>query len=61
MPFYNTRGVMQEDITSADVHYACYVMAQGWTISTHVHSIACRDWLYSVFLFYFNGWSDTAL
>ena len=35
----DARGVVQEGITSADVHDACYVMAQGWTISAHVHFI----------------------
>ena len=34
-----TRGVVQEGITSADVHYACYVMTQSWTISAHAHFI----------------------
>ena len=35
----DARGVVQEGITSADVHYACYVMTQSWTISAHVHFI----------------------
>ena len=35
----DARGVMQEGITSADVHYACYVTTQGWTTSTHAHFI----------------------
>ena len=35
----DARGVVQEVITSADVHDACYVMTQSWTTSAHVHFI----------------------